>query len=191
MSTFVKLRGLSRVNNAATGSIMSARGPRVRSAYGLQYPAGVKATATGGTGTSALTVTAKYGGTWANGHTFNVSQAGSGTGTVTVSYAAGTAVPTFTVTGGAGMTAANAAAALSSNPTFNQLYTASSGGTGTTLVNPGALAGGTNVTSSQSAGQSIEITLNGGSTVVVDVDDPFTLRQLRRNAGQFVSLGQV
>ena len=189
MATYVKLRGLQRVNNSATGSILSARGPRVRSGYGLQYPGGVKATATGGAGTSALTVTAKYGGTWANGHTVNVSQAGSGTGTVTVSYAAGTAVPTFTVTGGAGMTAANAAAALNANALFGQLYTASYGstGAGTTLVSPGALATGTNV----GTGQTIEVVLNGGSTVIVDVDDAFTLRQLRRNAGQFLSLGQV
>lgn len=188
MATFVKLRGLDRGDSAvSSGSALSAgdRGFRVKSGYGQGFPSGVKATATGGATTSALTVTARYGGTWANGHTFNVSQAGSGTGTVTVAYAAGTGVPTYTVTGAATMTANNAAAALNAHPGFSALYTATGGGTGTTLVNPGALAGGTNV----GTGQSLYVQLNNKATALVDIDDAETARTLRRNYNRFISLG--
>lgn len=189
MATLVKLRGLDRGDSAiASGSALSTgiRGARVKSGFGQQFPSGVKATKAGGAGTSILTVTAKYGGTWANGHTVNVSQAGGTvTGVVTVTYGAGTGVPTWTVTGTAATTSNQAAAALNADPGFSQLYTAAGSGTGTTLVSPGALATGTNV----GTGQNIYTQLNNRSTAIVDIDDAETARTLRRNFNRVISLG--
>ena len=190
MATLVKIRGLDRGDSAvASGTAMSAgdRGFRVKSGYGQQFPGGVKATATGGLTTSGIVVTAKYGGTWANGHTVNVSQGGSGTGTVTVSYGAGTGVPTYTVTGAGTMTALNAVNALNADPGFSALYTAAplSTGAGTTLVSPGALASGTNV----GTGQQIYVPVNNKRTAIVDIDDAETARTLRRNYNRVISLG--
>jgi hypothetical protein len=187
MATFVKIRGLDRVASGNTSSL-AARGFRAKSGYGQQFPAGVKATATGGATTSAVTVTAKYGGTWANGHTFTRVAGGADHNVaIVVTYAAGTAVPTFTYTAGTLTTANELATALNANPLFAALYTATGGGTGTTLVSVGALAGGTNV----GTGQSIEVPVTGLATAVVDIDDAFTLRQLYRMKGRWLSLGQV
>ncbi len=188
MPTLVKIRGLERGDSAvASGSASAARGFRMPSGYGLAYPSGVKATATGGATTSALTVTAKQGGTYANGHVVNVSQAGAGTGTVTVALAAGTGVPTFTVTGAATMTSANAAAALNAHFGFASLYSAVGGGVGTTLVNPGALAAGTNV----GTGQQFNVGVSSKTTAIVDMDDANTLKLLRRNLTRYISLGSA
>lgn len=186
MATLVKLRGLDRGIAAGDSPTFQPRGFRVRSGHGSQFPAGVKATATGGATTSGIVVTAKYGGTWANGHTVNVSQAGSGTGTVTYTYAANTGVPTFVVTGAATMTALNAVNALNADPVFKQLYTAAplTTGAGTTLVSPGALATGTNV----GTGQPIYVSISNG-TYIVDADDRDSVRTLKRNGWRFLSLG--
>lgn len=190
MATYVRIKGFDRGDSVvASGTVLSAgsRGFRAKTIWKYSLT-GVKATKAGGATTSTLTVTAKYGGTWANGHTVNVSQAGSNVnGVVTVAFAAGTGVPTWTVTGTAATTANQAAAALNADPGFAQLYTAVGGGTGTTLVSPGALATGTDV----STLQNIYVQVNNKSNALVDVDDPETTRTLRRNTNRFISLGAV
>lgn len=191
MATLVKIRGLDRGDSAvASGTVLSVgdRGFRVASGYGLQYLSGVKATASNGATNGILRITAKYGGTWANGHAVTVSLGGSGTGTVTLALAAGTGVPTYTVTGGAAMTAAQAAAALNADPSFSVLYTAdNSTGTGASVATAGTitLASGTNV----GTGQPIYVPVNNKRTAIVDIDDAATARTLRRNYNRVISLG--
>lgn len=193
MATLVKIRGLDRGDSVvASGTALSAgdRGFRVKSGFGLQYPAGVKATATGGATTSGVVVTAKYGGTWANGHTFTLVAGGANhTVTVTTAYAAGTGVPTTTYNAGTLTTALELVAALNADPTFSALYTATplSTGAGTTLVSVGALASGTNV----GTGQQIYTGVQNRRTTLVDIDDAETARTLRRNTNRFLSLGQA
>lgn len=188
MATLVKLRGLDRGDSAvASGSALSAgdRGFRVKSGFGQQYPSGVKATATVAS-TPTFTVTAKYGGTWANGHTVTVATGGTA-GNIVVSYGAGTGVPTFTISTGGTLTVTQAVAALNAHAHFSQYYTASGSGAALTAGGSGALAGGTNV----GTGQSIYVQLNNKSTAVVDIDDAETARTLRRNYNRFMSLGSV
>lgn len=196
MATLVKLRGTDRGDSPITapattsGSVGPARGFRLPSGYGLQFPAGVKATATGGATTNGMVVTAKYGGTWANGHTFTYAAGGANTNfSVAVTFAASTGVPTYTYTAGTVLTVAQIAAALNANPSFSQFYAASSltTGAGTAPVSVGALAGGTNV----GTGQTINTVLNNRSTAIVDIDDAVTARMIRRNPGRYVSLGQA
>lgn len=188
MATLVKLRGLNRVNTAGTGAVISNRGFRVRDALGLQYPAGVKASLTPTANTQ--TYTAKYGGTY--GNSISV-QTVVGTLGVNVTFASGTGLPTVVVTAPATATlAANQAvvAAVNAHPTASQYVTASIAGTGAAAhaaVAATALSGGTNV----GTAQTIERTLAGAVTVIVDLDDAFTLRQLRRNQAQYISLGQA
>jgi len=189
MATLVKLRGLDRGAAVGDSPTLKTRGFRVKSGHGLQFPGGVKASATGGTANNAMTVTALYGGTWANGHTFTYAAGGSNhTVAVTVAYAANTGVPTFTYTAGTLATIAEIVTALNANPTFKQLYVASTtgNGTGTSPVSAGALASGTDV----GTGQSIYISL-AGTTAVVDADDRETVRSLKRNGYRFLSLGAV
>jgi hypothetical protein len=196
MATLVKLRGTDRGDSPITapattsGSVGPSRGFRLPSGFGLQYPSGVKATATGGATTNGLTVTAKYGGTWANGHTFTYAAGGANSNfSLAVTFAAGTGVPTYTYTAGTVLTVAQIAAALNANPAFSQFYTAAplTTGAGTTPVSPGALASGTNV----GTGQTINVILNNRSTAIVDIDDALTARMVRRNPGRFISLGQA
>jgi len=190
MATLVKIHGLDR--GAATGDTptVKTRGFRVASGHGLQFPGGVKATATGGTTTNGMVATAKYGGTWANGHTFTYAAgAADNNVVVTVAYAANTGVPTFTYTAGTLNTVAQIVTALNANPLVNQLYSFSSltTGAGTTPVSPGALASGTNV----GTGQPIYVSANATITLIVDVDDKATARSLKRAGWRFISLGAV
>lgn len=193
MATIVKIRGLDRGDSVvASGTAMSSgdRGFRVKSGYGLQFPSGVKATATGGATTSGVTVTAKYGGTWANGHTFTLVAGGANhTVTIVVTFAATTGVPTYTYNAGTLTTANELVTALNADPSFSSLYTAAplSTGVGTTLVSVGALASGTNV----GTGQSIYVPVQNKRTTLVDIDDSETSRTLRRNTNRFLSLGQA
>jgi len=188
MATLVKIKGLERDNPAATGTVGPARGFRVASGYGLQFPAGVKATATGGATTNGMVVTAKYGGTWANGHTFTYAAGGANSNFVlTVAYAAGTGVPTYTYTAGTLLTVAQIAALLQADARVGQLYTVAplTTGAGTTPVSVGALATGTNV----GTGQPIYVTMTSKGLMIVDVDDAQTQRTLRRSTNRFISLG--
>lgn len=188
MATLVKVKGLERDNAAATGSVGPARGFRVASGHGLQYPSGVKATATGGATTNGMVVTAKYGGTWANGHTFTYAAGGANSNfSLAVTYAAGTGVPTFTYTAGTVLTVAQIVALLNADSRVSQLYTVTSltTGAGTTPVSPGALASGTNV----GTGQVIYVTLSSKGLMIVDVDDAVTQRTLRRGTNRYISLG--
>lgn len=193
MATLLKIRGLERGDSAvASGTALSGgiRGIRLKSGYGLQFPSGVKATATGGATTSGIVVTAKYGGTWANGHTFTYASGGAaGSTAIAVTFAAGTGIPTVTFTCGSGVTANTAIAALNADPFVSQLYTATplSTGVGTTLVSPGALASGTNV----GTGQNVYVSVTNRRTTVVDIDDAETARTLKRNTNRFLSLGQA
>lgn len=192
MATLLKIRGLERGDSAvASGSALSRgiRGFRVKSGYGLQYPAGVKATSSGGSGTSKVIVTAKYGGTWANNHVFTYASGGSaGAISIAVTFASSTGIPTVTYTCGSGVTAAQVVTALNADPFVAGLYTASldSSGAGTTLVSAGTLASGTD----SGTGQPIYVPVNNKATAVIDIDDAATARTLRRNYNRVVYLGQ-
>jgi hypothetical protein len=183
MATLVKVKGLERDNAAATGSIGPARGFRVASGYGLQFPSGVKATATVAS-TPTFTFTAKYGGTWANGHAVTVATGGTA-GAIAVAYAAGTGVPTFTISTGGTLTVTQAVAALNADSRFSQLYTAAGTGAALTAGGTGTLAGGTNV----GTGQVIYVVLSSKGLMIVDVDDAQTQRTLRRGTNRYISLG--
>jgi len=193
MATLVKIRGLDRGDSAvASGSALSRgiRGFRVKYAGVKQYPSGVKATATGGTSTNGMVVTAKYGGTWANGHTFTYAAGSADTNvSIAVTFAASTGVPTVTYTAGTNATVAQIVTALNANPFVASLYAVSSltSGAGTSPVSPGALATGSDV----GTGQDIYVPVNNKATAIVDVDDAQTSRTLKRNTNRFVSLGQV
>lgn len=189
MATLVKLRGLDRGVASGDNATFKTRGFRVKSGHGLQFASGVKATATGGTANNALTVTALFGGTWANGHTFTYAAGGANSNVViTTAYAANTGVPTYTITAGTTATIANIISALNGNATFKQFYVASTAGNGTgvTPVSPGALASGTDV----GTGTPIYVSL-AGTTLVVDADDRDVVRSLKRNTWRFLSLGAV
>lgn len=190
MATLVKIKGLDRGDSAvASGSVGPARGFRVRSGLGQQFPSGVKASRTSGTSNAAVTSTARYGGTY--GNSIKVAYVASGTaGDVAVTYSG--SAPTITVSLGSGSTlsATNAAAAINADPEASSLVTATAGGTGASNVvaeAATALSGGTNV----GTGQAIYKTVNNKSVTVVDADDAETARILRRNSGRYISLGQA
>lgn len=208
MATYLKIRGLTRNASDDTGAVYSGSGFRVRSAIGQQWPhAGTTATLTTSlTGSNNdLVYSAAYPGAFGN----NISVAYVTPGTnnavlgVVISYASGTANPTITVNlatnGSAAITstAAQIKAAVLADPVAGRLVTianaASNDGTGVvTALSSTPLASGANGTASATnVGQSIELPVTGLNTVVVDLDDAFTLRQLYRMKGRWVSLGQT
>lgn len=185
MATLVKIKGLER-GHSAVGAGSAARGFRVPSGQGLQYPSGVKASLT--PTANSVTFTALYGGTY--GNSIQVATA-VGTLAVAVTYAASTGNPTITVTAPATANlAANQAivAAVNAHAEASQFVVASVAGTGAAAnaaVAAAPLSGGTNV----GTGQPINRVVNNKSLVVVDVDDAATARALIRAKGRWISLG--
>lgn len=189
MATLLKIRGLDR--DVASGESVPPRGFRVASQYKQ---------AQGGSGTAKATLTptansvkfdAKYAGAWGN----NVRVAtASGSLAVAVSYAASTGHPTITVTAPATATlAANQAivAAVNADPIASQFVTASVAGTGAAAN--AAVAAANLATGSDGTGASlypIYIRVSGQQVQIIDIDNQETARNLRRNNGRFVSLGQ-
>jgi len=203
MTTLLKLRGLARNANQKVGSgagqQMLARGFRIKSALSPSVTGGTsaRATRTIGTSNAAVTYTAKVGG--ARGNDIRVAQvvdAGTVARSVVVTYDS-SGRPTVTVnlatTGGAvngSETASAIAAAVNADLEASQFVTAAAGGTGASVAVAGAagnLSGGSNGTGTA---ESFYQTVNQRTTVVVDLDDPLVERQLLRNRGNFVSLGQ-
>jgi len=201
MATLVKIRGLSRAGAAsaagvADSGVLGRRGLRLPSAIGTIYlVGGTKATITVGTG-SAVTVTAKYAGTWANGSATAglgiALVAGAGTGNLGPGSVSITGTSpskhhalSFPIDSGVS-TAAAIAAAINADPVLSQYVTASGAASATTAQAEQQLATGANGTD---AGQSLYITASQKSTVLVDVDDPKTAKILRRSGGNYVSLG--
>lgn len=189
MATLVKIRGLDRGKSVVSdGSVTggSYRGFRIPQGMGLYYPAGVKATLTPTANTQSYT--ALYGGTY--GNAIKV-QTATGTLAVSVSYAAGTAVPTILVTAPATATlAANQAvvAAVNAHAEASQWVVAAIAGTGAAahaVVAATNLATGTNV----GTGQPIYQNVSTKVTSIVDVDDAATQKVLKRNQYRYISLG--
>ena len=201
MATYVRYRGLDRPQNAE--AVAGDFGTRLPSAWGLNYPAGVKASlTTAHTGTNNdLTITANYGGTWANA--FSLEFEGGGTNAVR------TLVPTFTgndiawelmlvTTSGsvqASETAASIRAFLNADPLFGFLFTAelatSNDGTGV-VADSAALGLGATVTGTAvGASEPLFVTANSQRDVVVDIESRVVQRYLRKNYYRLVSLGAV
>jgi hypothetical protein len=194
MATYVKLRGLSRGAGGSDVSVMKGRGIRVPYPA-LMSPAGVKASVIRGqTSPGRVTFTANQGGTWANGGA-NAGLAaalttGAGTGNVVVSVAlSGTGIGLLTITvqiDDGVTTAAAAAAAVNQHPVASQLVTATASTAGAlTAQAAGNLASGTD----SGTGQRFFVRLAQNTTFVVDVDDSYTARALRRADYGYVSLG--
>jgi hypothetical protein len=205
MATLVKIRGLERDKSAvADGSTTggSYRGFRVRSGLGSAYAGGTKATlSTSLTGNNNdLTYTAVSGGTWGNAIKVEYldPSAASAALAVSVNYTASTGAPTISVSlatnSGSTITstAASIKTAVDAHPLASQLVTVanktSNDGTGVvTAMSATALATGAN----SGVAEPLYFKVANKYNVVVDVDDPKTQRQLKRNAGRYVSLGAV
>lgn len=209
MATLLKIRGLDRATStsdvsATTGSSSMAmskggRGFRVRWGIGQQQrgTGAVNASLTIGTSNAAVTYTANWPGTV--GNTIQVAHVVTGTNSrsIVVTTAANTGRTIITVTAAttAGAangteTATNIAAAVNNDPVASQYVTAAAGGTGASVV---VAAGAANLTAGANGAGSAEpiyLSANSAAPVVVDVDDQQTVRQLRRAAGRYVSLGQ-
>jgi hypothetical protein len=198
MATVVKIRGLDRSNSNAVAGDGSATGGSYR---GFKVPSTLGPTVTGGTsvkaslavgsGTNGVTYTSKIGGVKGNDITI-VQSAAAGTFSVAVTYAASTGKPTITVVPKTGETINQLIAQVNADPAAAQFVTASpvSDGLGTTPATQAgaALANGANGTgTSEPFYQSV----NSKSTVLVDLDDQKTVRNLKRNANRWISLGQV
>lgn len=192
MATLLKIRGLDRSQAAADGNAFkSYRGFRVKSPF--QWAQGgtgtVKATLTI---TNQLAVTALQAGTYGNSITFATAVGGAAP-SIAVTYATTTGNPTITVTAPATATlAANTLIvnAINSDPLASQLVVAALAGTGAAAngATSAALATGSN--GSNATLSPIYQKTHQNATVVVDVDDPYNVRALRRNTYRFVSLGQ-
>lgn len=187
MATLVKIRGLDRGKSVvADGTVGPPRGFRIPGGFGQQFPLGAKATLTPTTNTQSYT--ALYAGTY--GNAIKV-QTAVGTLAVSVTYAAGTAVPTILVTAPATATlAANQAVVAAVNANFEaaQWVVAAIAGTGAAAhaaVAATNLASGTNV----GTGQPFYINVASKTTSIIDIDEPQTAKTLRRNVGRYVSLG--
>lgn len=186
MATLVKIHGLDR-GPQVVGGDLAARGFRVNSGLGQQFPAGVVASLT--PTANGVTYSAKNGGTYGNGTRITTVVGSLG---VATTFTASTGQPLVTVTAPATATlAANQAivAAVAADPVASQFVTAATSGTGAAAnaaTGPTNLAGGTDV----GTGQPIVRVLNNKTLAIVDVDDPATAKALRRNAGRWVSLGQ-
>lgn len=140
------------------------------------------------------------------GGTFKLSFPGYGTTAAISGTATGAAVATAVqlVTGGT-VTGSGTTLPASTTLTFtgtlastpvptpsvdSSLLTPASTLTATATTYGSAAAGTLNGGSNSGTGQSIEQIVNGQQTVIVDLDDAFTLRQLYRMKGRWVSLGQ-
>lgn len=202
MATVVKIRGLDRGKAAASdGSATggSFRGFKVKSALGPSVTGGtsVAANLTIGAGNAAVKYTSKVGGAAGNNiQVAHVDPAGNNVAlSVVVTYSATTGYPVITVNGatdGASAltsTATQVAAAVNASAEASQFVTASLPGTGASVITAAAaapLASGANGTgTSEPFYQSV----NNKTTVLVDIDDPVTVRTLRRNNNRWVSLG--
>lgn len=194
MATYVKIRGLPRASGATDAGVMKGRGLRVPYPVAAA-PAGVKASVVRGqTSAGRVTFTAIQGGTWANGSA-NAGLAaalttGAGTGNVVVTVAlSGTGIGLYTINvqiDDGVTTAAAAAAAVNAHPVASQLVVATASTAGAlTAQAAGNLASGTN----SGTTQRFFIRSASDSTVVVDVDDPYVGKVLRRSAGNYISLG--
>jgi hypothetical protein len=191
MATYVKIRGLDR---GSTVGDLATRGFRIRTPF-VRYEGGVKASRSVGAGNANVTLTAKAGGTWGNNITYVQVDPGGTTatlGVVTTYDSSGN--PTITVNLGRAASAINSTAlqvknAINNDPLASQFVTASNSGTGATVVaaaGSSALTGGTNV---GNAGERVRVLVSNKATVVVDVDDPYVQRHLKRNAYRYISLG--
>lgn len=197
MATVVKIRGLDRSNSNAVAGDGSAtggsyRGFKVPSTLGPSVTGGtsVRASTSIGTTTNGIVYTSKIGG--AKGNNIKITQAAAGTFGVTVAYASGTGYPTLTITPQSTETINQLVARVNADPTAAQFVTASAltTGAGTTpaTATDQALSSGADGTgTSEPFYQSV----NSKSTVLVDLDDQKTVRNLKRNANRWISLGQV
>jgi hypothetical protein len=197
MTTLVKLHGLPRGKAAGSSDLspISTRGLRVKIAN--VPPAGgagaVVATRLAGVTTAGrVRVNAKAAGQWGNNLTFaTVNGASLGTaGVITTSGAAVTY--TFTIVD-ATTTDVQLRAALNADPQFLALFaptSASDSGSaaGTMTHDTGALSTGADGTSTPL--QPLLAVISDNTTVVVDVDDLYNARILRRDKGvNYISLG--
>jgi hypothetical protein len=176
------------------------RGFRVRWGLGNQVrgTGQVQAAKTIGAANAAVTATANWPGAVGNNIQFGIVVAG---GTVarsivtTIQAATGQPIITVNPATTTGVvngteTATAIAAAINNDPTASQYVTATAGGTGVTIVVAGAAANLTGGTDGAGTAEPIYLAVNSAAPVVVDIDNQQTVRSLRRNAGQFVSLGQ-
>ena len=203
MPTLVRIRGLDRGESAVGADVASGRGFRLPHALLKARDGGTGVVRAGldvGAGNSMVRYTAKYGGaTWNGVQVQHVDPASTSTPTsVAVTYGAD-GLPDIIVTLGVdgasaiNVNADNVIAAVNAHPEAAQFVTASRGtGNGTGLAAAVALtnlAGGANGTGSTE--RAVSFKANSKATVVVDLDDPMTMKLLKRNAGRFISLGQL
>lgn len=193
MATYLKVKGLSRDAAIGDSSVMRGRGLRLRTPFKQ---------AEGGTGTvratytptaNVVTYTASAAGAWGNNVSVVHATGGAATPVVTVTYpTAGSPNPTITVTGTAATTAASVVSAVNGHPVAGNLVTASINGTGAgtfAAVATTALSTGSDGAGSTLYPIHVRATGAAGAVAVVDVDDPYVQRTLRRNANLWVSLG--
>lgn len=210
MATLLKIRGLQRATStsdvsATTGSSSMAmskggRGFRVRWGLGNQVrgTGQVQAAKTIGAANAAVTATANWPGVIGNSIQFGIVVAGGSVArSIVTTIQAATGQPIITVnpattTGvvNGTETATAIAAAINNDPTASQYVTATAGGTGGSVVVAGAAANLTGGTDGAGTAEPIYLSVNSAAPVVVDIDNQQTVRSLRRNSGQFVSLGQ-
>jgi hypothetical protein len=194
MATLVKIRGLDRGAQAVGGDLVS-RGFRIRTTF-TRSDAGVKAFRSIGAGNANVTYTAKYGGTY--GNSIKVAQVDPGANNallnvVTTYDSSGNPTVTVNLATGAGgaitSTALQVKNAVNADAGASQWVTASNSGTGATVVAAAGNSALTSGTTTGIAGERIKVLVNNKTTVVVDVDDPYVSRILKRNAYRYVSLG--
>jgi hypothetical protein len=192
MAYLAKIKGYQRANAAADTPVLRARGVRVPSGLGSQFPSGAKATYV--PTANGVAYTAIYGGTW--GNSLRVQTAiGALAITAPSAINATTGFPDFLVTAPATATvAANQAivAAVNADPYMSQFIVASLSGTGAAAnaaVAVTALSTGTNV----GTGQPIWVRATQGTgqtgTAIVDLDNALTARMLRRQEGAYKVVG--
>lgn len=210
MATLLKIRGLDRATSTSDVSATSgassmslsknARGFRVRWGLGqaVRGTGGVQASKTIGTVNAAVTYTANWPGTVGNNiQTAHVVAGGSVARSIVTTIQAATGQPIITVnpatttgTVNGTETATAIAAAVNNDPIASQYVTATAGGTGASIIVAGGASNLTAGANGAGTAEPIYLGANSAGPVVVDVDDQFTVRSLRRNAGRYVSLGQ-
>jgi hypothetical protein len=193
MATYLKIKGLARDAASTDASIMRGRGLRLRLPF-KQAEGGTGVVKASYTPTAnVVTYTASAGGAWGNSVSVIHATGGAATPVVSVTYpTAGSPNPTITVTGTAATTPASVVAAVNAHPVAGNLVVASVAGTGAgtfAAVGTTALSSGSDGSGSTLYPIFVRATGAAGATAVVDVDDPFVQRTLRRNANLWVSLG--